>query len=151
MRKHLKSIVAAIMAVVMLMSISIPAMAAEQVPAVGEFEISEASARSVVGRFGPQDVYLQANRVISKSLYISGSAKTVQHKLVGNSDTTRGKAVVFKFQNLSTGETRSFTALADSGWLSDTYNTTFPAGNYMVWVVYAGADGSYNVQINFLS
>lgn len=85
MRKHLKSIAAAFMVVVMLMNISTSAMAAEQILAVGETEVSEASTRAVLGVIGPQNMYLQAGRVISQSLYISGAARTVQHKLVGNS------------------------------------------------------------------
>lgn len=151
MRKHLKSIAAAFMVVVMLMNISTSAMAAEQIPAVGETEVSEASTRAVLGEIGPQNMYLQAGRVISQSLYIIGAARTVQHKLVGNSTATRGQTVVIRFQNLSTGETRSFTAVSNQGWLSDTYNTSFPEGNYMVWVIYASADGNYNVNIKFLS
>ena len=53
MRKHLKSIAAAFMVVVMLMNISTSAMVAEQIPAVGETEVSEASTRAVLGEIGP--------------------------------------------------------------------------------------------------
>lgn len=74
MRKHLKSIAAAFMVVVMLMNISTSAMAAEQILAVGETEVSEASTRAVLGVIGPQNMYLQAGRVISQSLYIVGAA-----------------------------------------------------------------------------
>ena len=147
MRKQFKSIAAAILAVLMLMSISMTAVAAEQVPVVSEAEVSEASARGVVQNFGPKNLMLYANAPVFDDLYIPSSARTVQHKLVSSSV----QSVVFRFQNLSTGETRSFTALSNNGWLSDTYNTSFPAGHYKMWVVYASASGSYDVAINFLS
>lgn len=146
MRKHLKSIAAAFMAVVMLMSISTTALAAEQVPAVDEAEISEVYGRAAVKSFGPKNLLLYAGAPVFDSLYIPSSARTVRHKLVGDSV----QSVVFRFQNLTTGETRSFTALSNQGWLSDTYNTSFPAGYYKMWVVYAGASGLYDVSIDFM-
>lgn len=149
MRKHLKSIAAAILAVVMLMSISAPVMAAEQVPAMGKTEVSEASTSTPIQQIGPKDMYLKPDRVIDFNLHISKAARTIEHKLVGQSAATRGKAVVIRFQNTVTKETRSFTALADAGWLTTTYNTSFPDGDYLVWVVFAGGEGDYNVHIKF--
>lgn len=91
MSKHFKAIVSVFMAVTMLMSISISAMAAEQVHVMNESEVvlqnTEATALAGSSRSGgisQSSIYLTANRFVSFSFIISGNARTVQHRLVGN-------------------------------------------------------------------
>ena len=159
MRKQRKLIVSAIMAVVMLMTISTTAMAAEQVPVVEETEVmfqendvsvAPASVWAVDDIYNDSSVRLYAECVLTTSLHLSEASRTVQHKVVGYSDTTRGQAVIFRFTNNSTGETRSFTAVADGTWHADSYNTSFPAGYYTLKVIYVGATGYYGVNIIYL-
>ena len=161
MFKRFKSIAAAIMAVVMLMSICCtPAMATEQMPEINTtdevVQDAEAIASNVQiekNQFVHDPIYLTAGRAGSFLFRIEGTRKTVRHRLVGNSAATRGKTVVFRIRNTTTGATRSFTAVADysenGGWLSDTYNTPIPEGEYEMWIVYVGANGSYGVTIYF--
>lgn len=155
MRKQFKSIAAAILAVLMLMSISMTAMAAEQVPAVGvQSAITTSNGRSVATPASALDdiynnsrVSLSSGTILTNLLHVTEPSRHIQHKLVGNSGTTNGQTVVFRLKNNATGETRSFTAVADGSWHLDTYNTAFPAGYYTLSVVYVGAVGSYGMNI----
>lgn len=156
MRKHFKSIAAAFMAVMMLMSLfCTPAMAAEQVMSMDNTKeqvlgMDVPMPASTNDIFSMSSVWLTANRVLTYSLYVTEPSRTVQHRLVGKSDSTRGQTVIFSFRNNSTGATRSFTAVADGVWRADSYNTSFPAGNYTLSVTYVGTAGTYGVDVIFL-
>lgn len=151
MRKQFKSIVAAILAVLMLMSISMTAVAAEQVPARKLSEVSlQKNTKAVVPDAGmlPSTKFTASKgQSIGKSVEIAPNATTIEHRLVGNSGSTRGQWVNFRIVNKSTGATRSFTAIADGEWRSDTYLSAISPGNYDVEVINAGAYGSYSLTL----
>lgn len=160
MRKHLKSIAAAFMVGVMLMSISTFAMAAEQVPVVGEAEVLLQETETTVEMAGTERavysnhysgsyVYLKAGTVLTTELEIYEDRNTAVHVLSGKSAGTYGQAVVFRFTNNETGASRSFTALADNGTLDDKYNSYITGGKYTLTVVYVGTPGYYDVDIWF--
>lgn len=161
MRKHLKSIAAAILAVVMLMSISIPAMAAEPSLEEGEFEAllqkidenmvmeTTINTEEYVDHYHKSDIYLSAGQTLTTKLEITAGRDTVAHVLRGSSISTLGQSVVFKFTNNATGNSRSFTAFADNKTHDDQYNVTIPEGFYTLTVVYVSKAGYYDVNVWF--
>ena len=156
MRKHLKSIAAAIMAVAMLIRISTSAMAAEQTPAVGgNSSVLHGDGvvlyEDVPDIYNDSSVWLQKNRVLKFSLTLSESTRTVQYKLVGNTIGTSGKKVTFRFtNNANTNQSRTFTATANGNWSSTTYATSYPAGDYTLSVESVEMLGTYGVYVIFL-
>ncbi len=158
MRKHLKSIAAAIMAVVMLMSISTSAMAAEQVPAANQttevveittpISMNEGVLKSRENYFSTSRSFTDSPHMLIGGINISGQKNAIRHKLTGNLlSGTKDKAVVFELYNTTTGIKRSFTAIADGQWHGDWYYSDFTPGNYEVWVIYTAKSGKYSVEM----
>jgi len=156
MHKHLKSVVSAILAVLMMISLfCTSAMAAELTPSRNKddgvlFQSTDASARLVLPNiYQASSVNLTTNRTLA-TVPVTQDSRTVQYKVVGNSGSTQGQGVVFQFKNVQTGTKWIFTAVADQGWHSTTYKNAFPQGNYELSVTYVGHDGYYGVEIHFL-
>lgn len=156
MFKRFKSIAAAIMAVVMLMSICcVPAMAAEKETTqlntylTQDVEITPfASSNS----FELNGAYMtDTPKTLLGGINITSGRYTIKHKLTGKIlSGTIGKTVIFQLRNTSTGATRSFTAVSNQGWLQDTYNTAIAAGYYELWVIYTEKSGEYGIEIEIV-
>lgn len=155
MRKQLKSIAAAIMAVAMLISISVPAMAAEQVArsSCGEVYENVEMPTGVVDNnvYAASSVRLESGKTLAEYLYVTEPTRTVQYRVKGKSIFTEGKSVTFNFlPRNSTSFSRSFTVTADNSWHSTTYTSSWPAGYYKLWVNSVQTEGNYEVDVIFL-
>lgn len=155
MRKQFKSIVAVALAILMLMSVSMPVMAAGHVHELKEDQVLLRGTNETRNVLTPNiyfndKVYLKSGQILDNDLYLNRACRTVQYKVDGISLGTSGQGIVFQFKNNETQETGSFTLVSDQAWDDTTYLTPFPAGHYTLSVVYAGKSGNYWVSIGFL-
>lgn len=142
MIKRLKSIMAVMMAVAMLMSICcVPTMAAEQISEVSKTEADQQSQVNTGNASG--SATYNGSTVKVTTMWIQGSASLLKHKITGPANTWINIRLVH-----SSGDTRSFTGISNGQWLSDTYYTPMRSGYWDVYIIGAGAQGTYNVQIN---
>lgn len=152
MRKRFKSIATAIMAVLMLINISIPAMAAEQVPMVNDtIELfQEIETTAVANEFKQSNTYLTADKRLG-FMEVTGERYSIQHKLKGKLlSGTIGQWVNFRIRHVESGESRSFTAVANGDWSHVTYLAPLQPGTYEIWVINTGRNGNYDFEMKAL-
>ena len=150
MKKHFKSIAAAITMAGRMVTFCVPVMAAEQVPDVEvsnqNVEDSEevASARALVGEFHYTG-RLTKNKVLG-TVYIDKSSKTLQYT-VGR--TGSDGLVNLQLTNTSTGEVRSFSTVADNTLRTTGWVTPLSPGGWEVKVIFVESSSLYDVDLYF--
>ena len=158
MCKRFKSIVSAIMAVLMLISISIPAMATEQIDEVSNMQtLLQDSETDVIAtrRLGENEfklsgVYLTEDRLVG-GITITSGKYVIQHKLTGKLlSGTINKWVNFRIIHMTTGESRTFTAVSTGEWISNTYLNVITPGPYQIWVINTARDGNYDFEMKVI-
>lgn len=170
MRKHLKSVASAVMAVLMMVSLfCTSAMAAEQeAEANNVAHIASVSAGSTIkseGGINPTSDWpwwnlvdviarFSGNPTLVNQPMLLGSvycARTVQGVVAEMSCHGPSTAKVnFSFRNMSSGKTWTFSADAN-GTSYVTYSSYMPAGNYEIWVNSVTYQGAYSMMLRFAS
>jgi len=163
MRKHFKSIAAAFMAVMMLMSLfCTPAMAVDQnsdandtaYPISVPVDVAEKYApmvannpallnyEALIGQFHSSATYSGSQVKVGTPIWIDGSANLLKHYITGPSSW-----VIIRLVHQTSGATRSFTGVSNGGWYQDNVSA-MQSGYWNVYIINAGARGEYNVTIN---
>ena len=149
MRKQLKSIATAILAVAMLMSISVFAMAVEQDTEVKTAEVDDVTILDNI--YSSSWIELKNDKRLTGGLQITEPTRTVQYKIVGKALSTKNQPVTIKFKhNIKNGEEGTFSTVADGQWHSKTYSSAYPSGSYSLIVQSVGKNGDYALDIIFL-
>lgn len=156
MRKHFKSIAATVMMGVMLVTSCMPTMAAEQVSEVDDAttldqttEITEnvesdAVARSLNGEFHYSG-RLSKDKVLG-IVDVTSNSRSVRWT-VGR--TGSDGLVNLRLTNVVTGETRSFSTIANNTLGTMTWTSPLPAGSWEVKVIYVESFWLYDVDLYF--
>lgn len=144
MRKRFKSIMALLMAMVIMLSMSVSAMAASPIPEEGETKFEAQALPRIIDGSGSANY--KGSQVMVTSMWIIGPGVTLKHYITGPS----GQWVNVKLVHRETGDTRHFTGIAGAGWLSDSYNVPLRSGYWDVYIIGAGAHGTYSIQISVL-
>ena len=166
MRKRCKSIVAAIMAVLMLASLlCTPAMAAEQtsVPCGGNLSadvLTEQENEGSAMPYGypswfPVNVIAEysANRtLVNQPMWIG--VRTFGSTVSGVSvilecNGSNSATVNFRIRNTSTGKNWTFSANVANSPVATVFPTNVPAGDYDIWVDSVTYEGAYYIQLLF--
>lgn len=146
--KHLKSILASFLVLAMFVGFSAPAMAAE-IPlneAITNTESAEtadvARANDLVATYYYEGTLKEGERLTPVS--ISGSPKTIRYCVNGN-----GGNVIIRLTNRVSGNVKSFTAVADGRWGSQSYVGRMDSGIWDVYVYFVTGSGHDRVWMEF--
>lgn len=159
MRKQFKSIVDAFMMVVMLITFSVPAMAAEQTLDVDNATILTQTAETA------ENVENAANRLVSGVLIgeFHYTGRLTKGKVLGTVDVSKAAKTVkwtvgrtgsnglvnLAITNVSTGEVRHISTLANNTLDSMTWVSILSAGSWKVSVDYVASNWLYDVDLYF--
>ena len=151
MCKQFKMIVSVLMMAVMLVTFSVPVMAAERTMENSAVctQISETVDRRLVAGVLIGEFHYTGRLTKGKDLGIvdvTQAAKTVKWT-VGRTGSTG--TVGLEITNVSTGEVRHLTAVADNKLGSMTWVTALPAGGWRVKVDYVSSIWLYDVDLYF--
>lgn len=152
MQKMLKKIVAVFVLVIMLMTMCVPAMAAEQANIDAETEskvlLEENERNGARATLNGEFHYtgrLTKNKVLG-TVKVKEKSKTIQWTVgrTGSSGT-----VILKITNQSTGNEKTFTTIANNQLDSITYVGKIEAGTWEVSVTYVSSNWLYDVDLYF--
>lgn len=147
MQKKIKSIIVSTVTAILLVTSSLPVMAAEQVRGVANTETDQ-TAKAISSAMLQSYYYsgsLTQGKYI-KSVTINGHAKLIKWRVAG-----AGGNVIFRMTNTSTGDSRSFTTTANGVWGSSTYLTSMDSGTWNIRVEYVSGLGHNQVWLEFYS
>lgn len=170
MRKHLKAIASAIMAVFMLTALfCTPAMAAERAPEANDVAHSvsmsaDPTAKSEEGTNSTSD-WPWRNLVDVVSSYNERPTLTSSQQLLATnyfSRTVKGVAVTLECKGSSSAKVNFYIRSISNGkiWEFDgragetttkVFSSDVPVGNYEIWAKSATYTGAYSVQIRFVA
>lgn len=147
MSKILKALTP-IVATTMLVTASVPTMAAELPQNATNTEMSE-SIEEVQARGLLATYYYEGAITNGKTLNpvdVKGNAKTIKFRVDGG-----GGIVALRLTNRITGDSRSFTAVGDGSWGSQSYVTKMDTGVWDVKVEFVSGSGHNRVWMEFYS
>lgn len=147
MKKISKLILASTLAVAIFAGNSATSMAAENPNNIVNNEISTAAVqpRAVVATYYYEGT-ISKGKTLSPLSINNGRPKTIRYCVNGS-----GGNVILRITNRSTGESRSFTTIADGGWYSTSYISPLDTGVYDVTVEFVSGSGHDKIWLEFHS
>lgn len=147
MKKLLKMIVAPVLVAIMLAFVSVGVMAAE-LPQVVANEGSTVISRTVQPTALVATYYYEGSITEGKTLdpveIYNGYPDTIEYWVAGNDGN-----VTIRITNRDTGDSRSFTAVANGTWGSITYISNMDPGVWDVKVLFATGSGHNAMRMRF--
>ena len=147
MKKLSKLILASTLAVALLAGNSATSMAAEQPKNIvgNEVVYNTIQPRAVFATYYYEGT-ISKGKTLSPLSINSGNPKTIRYRVNGS-----GGNVIFRITHRSTGESRSFTTIADDTWRSTSYLNPLDTGIYDVTVYFVSGSGHNKVWLEFNS
>lgn len=147
MKKISKLILASTLALALFAGNSATSMAAENVNTIVNNEISTPAVqpRAIVATYYYEGT-ISKGKTLSPLSINTGRPKTIKYRVNGT-----GGNVILRLTNRSTGESRSFTTVANDTWGSMTYTAPMDTGVYDVTVEFVSGSGHNKVWLEFHS
>lgn len=140
MKKFTKAIATSIMIIAILLGSYAPAMATE-------LSQNPESISTLYASKSIRDYSYPYSLTVGKTLTpftLWTTANTIRYCVNGS-----GGNVIFRLNNITTGDVRSFTTTANGSWGSITYVTPLDAGTWNITVVYTSGGNHEGMQLEF--